>query len=367
MAKMGVTDAFITAISNAFQDAAVQGVTVCVATGDRGTDSNVGDGKVHVQYPASDPWVLAVGGTTIGDINGSLFDEYVWNDPDGTNWGTTGGGVSARFPVPSYQGQITVPASLNDPTHHGRGLPDVAGNANIASGYSGIVVAGSTGNPGNGTSASAPQWAGLIAVMNAALGVNLGFVNPALYALAGAGFRDIIPGAGPTDNANAGAPGYPAGPGWDACTGWGSPDGQTLLAKLRSIYVIHRLRSSQGAAITITHTIAFQGDPGLSSESTAQNVMVIVKKGGAQSVGGAFMPNTQDWSEPQITLAPGQSLSFSPHDGSFVCNMGNVVFESSTAGGSSWKMFPQIAIEIDGEWQDDPVQGLCIHNFNFVF
>ena len=236
MTKFGVTDAFINAVSNAFQDAALQGVTVCIATGDRGTDSNVGDGKVHVQYPASDPWVLAVGGTTIGNVSGSSFDEYVWNDPDQNNWGTTGGGVSTRFPVPSYQANIKVPASLNDATHRGRALPDVAGNANIASGYSGIVVGGSTGNPGNGTSASAPQWAGLIAVMNAALGVNLGFVNPALYKLAGAGFRDIVPGVGPKDNANAGAPGYPAGQGWDACSGWGSPDGQTLLAKLRPIY-----------------------------------------------------------------------------------------------------------------------------------
>jgi hypothetical protein len=236
LATFGVTTAFVTAVSNAFQDAAIQGVTVCIATGDRGTDSHVGDGKVHVQYPASDPWVLAVGGTTIGNVNGSSFDEYVWNDPDGDNWGTTGGGVSAMFAVPSYQAHISVPASLNDPTKHGRGLPDVAGNANLASGYSGIVVGGATGNPGNGTSASAPQWAGLIAVMNAALGVNLGFINPALYALAGAGFRDIVKGSGPGDNSNNGAPGYPAGTGWDACTGWGSPNGQSLLDNLRSIY-----------------------------------------------------------------------------------------------------------------------------------
>ena len=119
-------------------------------------------------------------------------------------------------------------------------MPDVAGNANINSGYSGIVLTTGPGKTktfnGNGTSASAPQWAGLIAVMNAALGVNLGFANPAIYALAGAGFRDIDPPPGPTDNANAGAPGYPAGPGWDACTGWGSPNGQVLLDNLRAIY-----------------------------------------------------------------------------------------------------------------------------------
>lgn len=131
--------------------------------------------------------------------------------------------------------------------------------------------------------------------------------------------------------------------------------------------VIHRLRSSQGAAITITHTVVIQSDPGLSSESIAQNVKVTVEKGGAQGVGGAFMPDVQSFDEPSITYAPGQSLSFSVDNGSFVCNMGNVIFESSTAGGSSWEMFPQIAIVIDGEWQDDPVQGPGIHNFNFVF
>jgi len=92
----GVTDAFITAVSNAFQDAAIQGVTVCIATGDRGTDSNVGDGKVHVQYPASDPWVLAVGGTTIGNVAGTSFDEYVWNDPDASGLIHSGDSQTAR-------------------------------------------------------------------------------------------------------------------------------------------------------------------------------------------------------------------------------------------------------------------------------
>jgi hypothetical protein len=241
MATRSVTTAMINAIHAALQDAAIQGVTVVIASGDRGTDSGVGDGHVHVQYPASDPWVLSVGGTTIGNVNGSSFDEYVWNDPDAdpyhSNWGTTGGGVSAFFPVPAYQSGVAVPASLDDSTHHGRGVPDVAGNANIASGYSGVYVTGkSPQQPGNGTSAAAPQWAGLIAVMNAALGVNVGFVNPAIYALGGAGFRDIVPGSGPADNANSGAPGYPAGIGWDACTGWGSPDGQALLNNLRAIY-----------------------------------------------------------------------------------------------------------------------------------
>jgi kumamolisin len=229
------TSAFINAMSAAFRDAAIQGVTVCVASGDEGSESGIKDGQVHVQYPGSDPWVLSVGGTTIGNVSGSSFDEYVWNVWSGNNQGATGGGVSAFFPLPAWQADAGVPASLSPSRIRGRGVPDVAGNANNDSGYSGLIC---RGQPfvGEGTSASAPQWAGLIAVINAALCVNVGFVNPAIYALRGKGFRDIVPGAGPADNGHNGAPGYPAGPGWDACTGWGSPDGQALLEALRPIY-----------------------------------------------------------------------------------------------------------------------------------
>jgi kumamolisin len=227
--------AFINAMSAAFHDAAIQGVTVCVASGDEGSECGIKDGQVHVQYPGSDPWVLSVGGTTIDNVSGSSFDEYVWNVWSGDHQGATGGGVSASFPLPGWQADANVPASLSPSRTRGRGVPDVAGNANNASGYSGLIC---RGQPfvGEGTSASAPQWAGLIAVINAALCVNVGFVNPAIYALRGKGFRDIVPGGGPADNGHDGAPGYPAGPGWDACTGWGSPDGQALLEALRPIY-----------------------------------------------------------------------------------------------------------------------------------
>ena len=231
LSPTGATTAFLNAVSAALHDAAIQGITVCIACGDTGTDSGVNDGQVHVQYPGSDPWVLSVGGTTIGNISGSSFDEYVWNN-DGA---ATGGGVSAFFPLPAWQADAGVPASLTQPRIQGRGVPDVAGNANPDSGYGGLIYLGAPAL-GDGTSASAPQWAGLIAVINAALCVNVGFVNPAIYALRGKGFRDIVPGGGPADNGLNGAPGYPAGPGWDACTGWGSPNGQALLEALRPIY-----------------------------------------------------------------------------------------------------------------------------------
>jgi hypothetical protein len=235
LANEGVTTSWLTAATAAFQDAAIQGVTVCIASGDTGTDSKVGDGQAHVQYPGSDPWVLAVGGTTIGNVSGSSFDEYVWNDLfSGSIELASGGGISDFFARPSYQDGAGVPGSLND-GHAGRGVPDVAGNASTNAPYSGLFVGGSPFG-GNGTSASAPLWAGLIAVINAALGVNVGFVNPALYAIGSSAFRDIDGSAGPTDNGVNGVAGYPAGPGWDACTGWGSPNGVALLNALRSIY-----------------------------------------------------------------------------------------------------------------------------------
>jgi len=221
--------ALLDAISMAFQDAATHFITVCIASGDTGANSKRGhyptnlnpltyggDGKQHVQYPGSDPWVLSVGGTTIGNIVTSppSFDEYNWNDPDPTDpfqWGTTGGGVSAYFPKPGYQANAGVPVSLRDGTTVGRGVPDVAGNASFNSGYSGLYLMGQP-TIGNGTSASAPHWAGLIAVINAALGEQVGFINPLIYQFGSSVFRDINPPPGPADNSNNTIAGYPAGP-----------------------------------------------------------------------------------------------------------------------------------------------------------
>ncbi|MGA3046562.1 MAG: protease pro-enzyme activation domain-containing protein [Terracidiphilus sp.] len=236
LAAEGISLSWVQAVHMSLQDAAIKGVTFCVCSADFGVNMSayfgVFDGKQHVTYPASDPWALGVGGTTVGNIVGATFDEYVWNDPSGgSDWGTTGGGVSDHFRwLPPYQVGVGVPRSLID-GHVGRGVPDVAANASWNSGISGIVVNG-VPTRGNGTSASTPLWAGLIAVLNAAIGTRLGFVNPTLYALGSTVFRDIDPPPGPLDNGNGGVPGYPAGPGWDACTGWGSPRGGRLLAAL---------------------------------------------------------------------------------------------------------------------------------------
>lgn len=224
----------IQAISMAFLDAALQCVTICVASGDDGARSKEHDGKVHVQYPASDPWVLSVGGTSVGNIQDGSFEEYVWNEKNG---GATGGGISAFFPLPWYQ-RSTAIQSLND-GHYGRGVPDVAANASRHSCYK-IYVNG-TALHGRGTSAAAPLWAGLIAVINASLQSNVGFINPLLYAIGPIACRDIYGPPGPKDNGRGDVTGYDSVKnGWDPCTGWGSIDGQALLYSIKVIvYLFH--------------------------------------------------------------------------------------------------------------------------------
>jgi kumamolisin len=199
-------------------EAAGLGVTVTVAAGDGGSSDSVTDGEQHVDFPASAPHALACGGTTLDVANGQITSETVWNDPGD---GATGGGVSRQFPLPSYQASAKVPDNV-DTGSSGRGVPDVCADADPNTGYQ-IRVDGSDETIG-GTSAVAPLWAGLIARVNHALGVPVGFVQPRLYPLLGtAAFHDITSG-------NNGS--YSAGAGWDACTGLGSPDGAQLLRGL---------------------------------------------------------------------------------------------------------------------------------------
>jgi kumamolisin len=210
----------LTAYDQAFQDAGLLGVSVCCASGDDGSADNVADGAAHVDFPASSPNVLACGGTRLESSGGKISKEVVWNQGAGN--GASGGGVSDHFPRPTYQASAKPPVSVN-PTHFkGRGSPDIAGDADPATGYQ-IHVDGKDAVFG-GTSAVAPLWAALIALINEQLGKHVGFLNPTLYAKAASALRDITAG-------NNGA--YQAGAGWDACTGWGSPNGQALLTALK--------------------------------------------------------------------------------------------------------------------------------------
>jgi kumamolisin len=207
----------MTALDAACQSAAALGVTITVAAGDNGsTDGGTGN---NVDFPASSPHVLACGGTKLDANGATIVSEVVWNEL-AINDGATGGGVSNVFPLPSWQANANVPAPTV--STGGRGVPDVAGDADPNSGYT-IRVDGETTVIG-GTSAVAPLWAGLVAVANQQLGTHVGFIQPAIYAAkAAAAFNDITQG-------NNGA--FSAGPGWDACTGLGSPIAGTLIPLL---------------------------------------------------------------------------------------------------------------------------------------
>ena len=210
----------LTNFDEALQAAAAMGVTVCVAAGDNGSSDGVNDGQNHVDFPASDPFVLGCGGTTLQASNGQIVNETVWNDLS-KGEGATGGGVSNVFPLPTWQDGFDVPS----PTVQGggRGVPDVSGDADPNTGYN-ILVDGENAVFG-GTSAVAPLWAALVARINQQMGKPVGFLNPLIYAQAveASGFHDITEG-------NNGS--FSAGPGWDACTGLGSPDGVPLEAVL---------------------------------------------------------------------------------------------------------------------------------------
>jgi kumamolisin len=208
-----------TAMDAAFQAAAAMGVTVTVASGDNGASDGVAGGADHVDFPASSPHALACGGTSLRASGGVITSESVWND--GAGGGAGGGGISADFPRPAWQAglsAVTMTGHAKPLTR--RGVPDVSGDADPETGYQ-VRVDGADTVFG-GTSAVAPLWAGLIALINAQRGSPVGYLNPLLYAHPQA-LNDITQG-------NNG--GFDAAKGWDACTGLGSPKGAAIAAAL---------------------------------------------------------------------------------------------------------------------------------------
>jgi kumamolisin len=213
------TQQSMTALDEACQSAAALGISITVAAGDNGSSDGVTtDSANHVDFPASSPHVLACGGTKLIGSGSTITSEVVWNET-ASNEGATGGGVSTFFALPTWQANSKVPLAG---TFAGRGVPDVAGDADPETGYT-VRVDGQTMVIG-GTSAVAPLWAGLIALNNAQNKTTAGFLQPTLYtAKATSAFHDITSG-------NNGA--FSAGPGWDACTGQGSPIGTALVTLL---------------------------------------------------------------------------------------------------------------------------------------
>jgi kumamolisin len=228
-------NSFQTQFDQVLQAAALLGVTVLVAAGDDGA-ADVGpkewDGKAHVDFPSASPFILSCGGTRLLAPQGQITAESIWNqqsaDLVNDSFGSGGGGVAGSFKLPAYQASASVPPSLNPKGFKGRGIPDVTGDGDPAAGYK-VLVDGQNLQFG-GTSAVAPLWAALIARINQKLKGRVGFINPQLYALpvnSGA-FNDITVGNNRTTFKKFTKVGYDAGPGWDAASGLGSPNGAVL-------------------------------------------------------------------------------------------------------------------------------------------
>jgi subtilase family serine protease len=209
-------------------------MTYFSSSGDQGATDYRNDNKdlgtvPTTSFATDNPWVTSVGGTTLLHA-GSGFREKAWSG--------SGGGFSRFYAMPDYQKML--PAATQTQFHASRGVPDVSAAADP---YTGLgVYLSSQWTIAGGTSASAPVWAGLMAIANQIAGHPLGFINPGLYKLAATNryhqdFRDIVEG----NNTNAGAnvQGYSAVPGWDPVTGLGTPNAEKLLPDLIAVMKKH--------------------------------------------------------------------------------------------------------------------------------
>jgi len=237
-----LTPAQVTGLNSALQADQEHHVTVVASSGDFGAVSNactapgVPGSVKEVGLPASDPLVLAAGGTTL-DANratGAYRSETAWHTPPGTaSPQTSGGGFSHLFARPAYQDGVAGIGTT-------RGVPDVAADAAGKTGMTLAVSAGARQDyfyPGAGTSAATPLWAALIALADQYSGRRLGFVNPAIYRIGASAsyhqaFHDITTGNSTVTLSQGTITGYRASPGWDPVTGWGSPDAQVLIPLL---------------------------------------------------------------------------------------------------------------------------------------
>lgn len=223
-----------------------QHMTYFAASGDTGATNflKVGDTQLASQpttgFPSDDPWVTAVGGTVLS-IQDTVTGEIAWPD--------SGGGTSAIFPTPLYQQGL--PAGARTLLHGARGTPDVAASASLDAGL-GVYLMGQW-TVSVGTSAGAPVWSALTAILNQKAGHAIGFLNPLLYQLAsspsyGQDFHDITIGNNNVNSDTLHVAGYSAGPGWDAVTGLGSPDAAHLIPDVISLSVTSGYRTAAGVA-----------------------------------------------------------------------------------------------------------------------
>jgi hypothetical protein len=224
-----LTSAEQSTMDNYFQKLGTQGQSFFDASGDSGAATN----GVAITPPDDDPYITLVGGTTLATAGPGApwLSETVWNTQEGPGGYMSGGGVSTTYGIPSWQKGVNM--SANHGSTAKRNCPDVAMVADNVF----IVADNGQLESTGGTSVAAPLWAGFAALANqqatnAGL-PSIGFLNPALYHIGTnsgctACFDDVTVG----NNTNNSATHYLAGPGYDLCTGWGSPSGGSLIIAL---------------------------------------------------------------------------------------------------------------------------------------
>ncbi len=272
-----------------YQEYVAQGQSFFQASGD---DDAYGAG---IYQTAGNPYTTTVGGTTLTTTGpgGSFVSETVWQWGGGTG---SGGGTNTTYSFPSYQ--VGLNMTNNGGSTAYRNVPDVALTADDV-----YVRAGGEDNDDvGGTSCAAPLWAGFMALVNqqavAAGKSTVGFINPAVYALAQTPsyancFHDIVTG----NNTNAVSPNlYYACPGYDLCTGWGSPAGQSLINALVN-----------PEALTITPQAGFASSGGVGGPFTITSLSLTLTNSGTNTLTWSMI-NTSLWltaSPSGGTLTPG--------------------------------------------------------------
>jgi subtilase family serine protease len=318
--------------STLFQQAAAEGQTILAAAGDAGSEDCFADTppnpQLAVDDPGSQPYVTSVGGTTLSGL-GPPPSQSVWNTGGSAlaianpSSGAGGGGVSQTWKMPAYQanaaGSLNVQQAnssgsvCNAPSGLCRQVPDVSADADPNTGYV-IYWNGSGGDATStqgwqveaGTSAAAPLWAALVALVNGSSGCHgspIGFANPTLYQAAGnnygASFDDVTSGNNDYTGLNGGK--YPAGPLYDMATGLGTPNAAGLAGSLcPAAFRVNnpgRQSSSLGQNVSLQLSVTGRGSgvvygvsglpPGLSVNSSTGRITGKPKKVGTFTVGVA--------------------------------------------------------------------------------